>query len=64
MKQGVLHQIYITNDVESHYLVLPKEYHQAMLHMLHDELWSSGNGLNIGSSNGKILLGHNEPRHN
>ena len=33
MKQGVLHWKYITNNVESHQLVLPKEYHQAMLHM-------------------------------
>ena len=37
MKQGVLHQIYITNDVQSHQLVLPRKYHQAMLHMLHDD---------------------------
>ena len=37
MKQGALHWIYITSDVESHQLVLPKEYHQAMLHMLHDD---------------------------
>ena len=36
MKQGVLHWIYITNDVESHQLVLPREYHEAVLHMLHD----------------------------
>ena len=37
MKQGVLHLIFITNDVESHQLVLPKEYHQAVLHMLHGD---------------------------
>ena len=37
MKQGLLHWIYITNDLESHQLVLPKEYHQMVLHMLHDD---------------------------
>ena len=37
MKQGVLYWIYNTNDVESHQLVLPKEYWQAVLHMLHDD---------------------------
>ena len=36
-KQGVLHWIYITNDVESHQLVLPRKYHEAVLHMLHDD---------------------------
>ena len=36
LKQGVLHQIYITNDVESHQLVLPIKYHEAMLRMLQD----------------------------
>ena len=37
MKQGVLHWVYIANDVESHQFVLPKEYQQAVLHMLHDD---------------------------
>ena len=32
LKQGVLHQIYIINDVETHQLVLPLKYHEAMLH--------------------------------
>ena len=36
MKQGVLHGIYITNDVESQQLVLPREYQKALLHMLDD----------------------------
>ena len=31
LKQGVLHRIYISNDVESHQLVLPLEYHRAVL---------------------------------
>ena len=37
LKQGVLHHIYISNDVETHQLVLPLEYHQTVLHMLHDD---------------------------
>ena len=44
LKQGVLHQIYISNDVETHQLVLPLEYHKAVLHMLHDDY--SHQGLN------------------
>ena len=42
MIQGVLYQIYITNDVDSHQLLLPKEYHQAMPHMLHDDYGHQG----------------------
>ena len=37
MKQGLLHQLYIISDVESHQVVLLKEYQQAMLQMLHDD---------------------------
>ena len=37
MKQGVLYQIYITNNVELHKLVLPKEYQHTMLFMLQDD---------------------------
>ena len=37
LKQGVLHCIYITNDVESHQLVLPLKHHKAVLRMLHDD---------------------------
>ena len=44
MKQGVLHHIYITYDVESHQLILPKEYHQAVLHMLLDDYCHQGLG--------------------
>ena len=42
LKQGVLHQIYISNDVESHQLVLPLEYHKAVLHVLHDDYGHQG----------------------
>ena len=37
LKQGVLHRIYIINDVETHQLVLPLKYHEAVLCMLHDD---------------------------
>ena len=37
LKQGVLHQIYIINDVETHRLVLPLRYHGAVLYMLHND---------------------------
>ena len=42
LKQGVLHQIYITNDIESHQLVLPLKYDEAVLHMLHDDYGHHG----------------------
>ena len=42
MKQGMLHWVYITNDVEPHQLVPPKEYQQAMLHMLCDDYGHQG----------------------
>ena len=42
LKQGVLHQIYTTDDVESHQLVLPKIYHEAVLCMLHDGFGHQG----------------------
>ena len=42
LKQGVVHHIYISNDVESHQLVLPLEYHKAVLCMLHDDYGNQG----------------------
>ena len=42
LKQGVLHCIYISNDVETHQLVLPLEYHETVLHMLHDDYGHQG----------------------
>ena len=42
IKQGMLHLVYITNDVESHQLVLLKEYQQAMLHILYDDYGHQG----------------------
>ena len=42
LKQGVLHHIYISNDVETHQLVLPLEYHKTVLRMLHDDYGHQG----------------------
>ena len=42
LKQDVLHQIYITNDVESHKFVFPRKYHEAVIHMLHDDYGHQG----------------------
>ena len=61
LKQGVLHQIYIINDVETHQLVLPLKYHEAVLCMLHDDYSPSGIGLDFGSSDREILLEYHEP---
>ena len=42
LKQGVLHQIYIINDVGTHHLVLPLKCHEAALHMLYDDYGHQG----------------------
>ena len=42
LRKGVLHQIYISNDVETHQLVLPLEYHETVLCMLHDDYGYQG----------------------
>ena len=42
LKQGLLHCIYILNDVETHQLVLPLEYHETVLCMLHDDYGHQG----------------------
>ena len=36
LKDGVLHRLYIHNDVEYHQLVLPKRYHKKILQSLHN----------------------------
>ena len=42
LKQDVLHHIYISNDVKTHQLVLPLEYHETVLRMLHDDYGHQG----------------------
>ena len=36
MKKGVLHQLYIHNDVEFHQMILPLKYQAQVLQLLHD----------------------------
>ena len=42
LKRAVLHHIYISNDVETYQLVLPLEYHETVLCMLHDDYGHQG----------------------
>ena len=42
LEHGVLHHIYISNNVETHQLVLPLEYHKTVLLMLHDDYGHQG----------------------
>ena len=36
IKKGILHCLYINNDVEHHQMVLPMKYQAKVLHLLHD----------------------------
>ena len=38
LKQGVLHRLYIFNEMEYHQLVLPQRYHRKVLTALHDHM--------------------------
>ena len=42
LKDGVLHHLYIHNDVEYHQLVLPQRYHKKILQLLHNDLGHQG----------------------
>ena len=42
MKQDVLHQVYISADIESHQLALSREYQEAIHYMLHDDYGHQG----------------------
>ena len=42
LKQGVLHRLYIFNEMEYHQLVLPKQYHCKVLMALHDHMGHQG----------------------
>ena len=42
LKQGVLHQLYIFNEMEYHQLVLPQQYHCKVLTALHDHMGHQG----------------------
>ena len=42
LKQGVLHWLYIFNEMEYHQLVLPQRYHRKVLTALHDHMGQQG----------------------
>ena len=42
LKQGVLHRLYIFNEIEYHQLVLPQRYHCKILKALHDHMGHQG----------------------
>ena len=42
LKQGILHWLYILNDIEYHQLVLPQRYHHKVLTALHDNMGHQG----------------------
>ena len=60
LKQGVLHRIYISNDVETHQLVLPLEYNETVLRMLHDDYGHQGLDWTLALVR-EILLEYDEP---
>ena len=61
LKKGVLHRIYISNDVETHQLVLPLEYHETVLRMLHDDYGHQGLDQTLPLVEREILLEYHEP---
>ena len=42
LKQGVLHHLYIFNEIKYHQLVLPQQYHHKVLTALHDHMGHQG----------------------
>ena len=42
LKQGVLHHLYIFNEIEYHQLVLPQQYHHKVLMALHNHMGHQG----------------------
>ena len=42
LKQGVLHRLYIFNEMEYHQLVLPQRYHRKVFTALHDHMGHQG----------------------
>ena len=42
MKKGVLHQLYIHNNVEFHQMVLPLKFQAQVLQLLHDDQGHQG----------------------
>ena len=42
IKKGVLHRLYIFNEIEYHQLVLPQRFHRKVLTALHDHMGHQG----------------------
>ena len=42
LKQGILHRLYIFNEIKYHQLVLPQWYHRKVLTALHDHMGHQG----------------------
>ena len=42
LKQGILHRLYIFNEIEYHQLVLPQWYHRKVITALHDHMGHQG----------------------
>ena len=64
MKQGVLHCIYITNDVEPPPIGAPQRILTSCALHVTWWLWSSGIGPHIGCSDGEVILENDVPRCN
>ena len=42
LKKGVLHRLYIHEDMEYHQLLLPQRFHSKVLHYVHDDMGHQG----------------------
>ena len=62
LKKGVLHHLYINNDVEYHQLILPVKYQAQVLSLLHNGQGHQGLECTLALCLGKILLEYHVPR--
>ena len=60
LKDGVLHRLYIHNDVEYHQLVLPQRYHKKSPSVTTQRSRTSGDRQNVRFTKGKGLLAYND----
>ena len=64
LKKGVLHHLYINNDVEYHQMVLPIKYQTQVLCLLHNGQGQQGLEMYSCLMLGKILVEYHIPRYN
>ena len=62
IKEGVLHRLYIDQDMEFHQLVLPQRYHSRILKAVHNGHGSSSFRSDIVTPSRACLLAHNGSR--